>query len=136
MARGLGSDMKKKTLNDGRIVAYIPRNELFASMTWVVAKTEKRIYRCDINGRILSYDGISKRPYELTYEKASDRVRARIKIRGRYNYVDILIARAIFKPYVVETGNVGHFDGDLKNNKVTNIYIDITPMEPTEEIEK
>lgn len=128
--------MKKKTLNDGRIVAYIPRNELFASMTWVVAKTEKRIYRCDIDGRILSYDGMSKRPYELAYEKASDRARARIKISGRYKYVDILIARAIFRPYVVETRKIGHFDGDLKNNKVTNIYIDITPMEPTEEIEK
>lgn len=128
--------MKKKTLNDGRIVAYIPRNELFASMTWVVAKTEKRIYRCDINGRILSYDGMSKRPYELAHERASGRARARIKISGRYKYVDILIARAIFRPYVVETRNIGHFDGDMKNNKVTNIYIDITPMEPTEEIEK
>lgn len=128
--------MKKKTMNDGRIVAYIPRNELFASMTWVVAKSEKRIYRCDIDGRILSYDGMSKRPYELAYEKASDRARVRIKISGRYKYVDILIARAIFKPYVVETRNIGHFDGDVKNNKVTNIYIDITPMEPTEEIEK
>lgn len=128
--------MKKKTLKDGRIVAYIPRNELFASMTWVVAKTEKRIYRCDIDGRILSYDGMSKRPYELAYEKASDRVRARIKISGRYKYVDILIARTVFKPYRVDTKNVGHFDGDMKNNKVTNIYIDITPMEPTKEIEK
>lgn len=128
--------MKKKTLNDGRIVAYIPRNELFASMTWVVAKTEKRIYRCDINGRILSYDGISKRPYEVAGEKDPERKRPRIRLRKKHVCIDMLIARAIFKPYVVETRNVGHFDGNLKNNKVTNIYIDITPMEPTEEIEK
>ena len=128
--------MKKKTLNDGRIVAYIPRNELFASMTWVVAKTEKRIYRCDINGRILSYDGMSKRPYEVAGVKEPERKRPRIRLKKKLVCIDMLIARAIFKPYVVKTRNVGHFDGDMKNNKVTNIYIDITPMEPTEEIEK
>lgn len=128
--------MKKKTLKDGRIVAYIPRNELFASMTWVVAKTEKRIYRCDIDGRILSYDGISRRPYEIATVNDPKRKRPRIKLKKTLVCIDTLIARAIFKPYVVKTRNVGHFDGNLKNNKVTNIYIDITPMEPTEEIEK
>lgn len=128
--------MKKKTLKDGRIVAYIPRNEIFASMTWVVAKTEKRIYRCDIDGRILSYDGISRRPYELKGVSWPDRKRLRIKISRNYFCIDTLIAKAVFKPYRVDTKNVGHFDGDMKNNKVTNIYIDITPIEPTEEIEK
>lgn len=128
--------MKKKTLKDGRIVAYIPRNELFASMTWVVAKTEKRIYRCDIDGRILSYDGVSKRPHEIVARTEPTRKRPRVSLNKKYLRVDILIARAIFRPYVVETRSVGHFDGDMKNNKVTNIYIDITPMEPTEEIEK
>ncbi len=128
--------MKEKVFK-GRIVAYVPRHEINGTIRWTIVKTAKNIYRCDANGRILSYDGKSKKPTELNEVKDTvQHKHPRVRIGKKLVRKDFLIAFAVFgQKYPFTKNEVGHFDGDPKNCKVENIYIDITPKEPTDEVQ-
>lgn len=127
--------MKRKVYK-GRIVAYVPRNEINGTIRWTVMRTAKNIYRCDATGRILSYDGIAKRPTVLNEVKDTEQHKhPRVRIGKKLVRTDILIAKAVFSPLKFDKKDVGHFDGNPKNNKVENLFVDITPEEPTEEVQ-
>lgn len=131
--------MKKKEVVNGRLIIYVPQEKNLSGMTWVVAVTRKRIYRCDTHGNIYSCEKNGGERRKMTVvQEAKDRSNPspRVIIEGKKKRVDVLIANEIFYPMKIDKNDIGHRDGDRSNNAVTNLYIDITPMEPTEEIEK
>lgn len=131
--------MKKKEVVNGRLIIYVPQEKNLSGMTWVVAVTRKRIYRCDAHGNIYSCEKNGGERRKMTVvQEAKDRSNPspRVIIEGKKKRVDVLIANEIFYPMKIDKNDIGHRDGDRSNNAVTNLYIDITPMEPTEEIEK
>lgn len=124
----------KKKIHEGKEILYIPDREVFRGMTWVIEKSEKRIYKCDIYGTVFSIDMEGNKETLNPIEEAEGRKNPRVAIKRKKKRVDLLVATAIFRPWKVNKSRVHHFDGDTTNNAVANLYLDITPKPPSREV--
>lgn len=128
--------MKMKEVVNGKLIIYIMPEKALAGMTWIVAVTRKKIYRCDVHGNIYSCEKNGGERRKMTVvQEAKDRSNPspRVIIEGKKKRVDVLIANEIFYPMKIDKNDIGHRDGDRSNNAVTNLYIDITPQKIREE---
>lgn len=122
--------MIKKVL-DGRVVAVLGTSDWSSEQLWKIQpiSDEESSFYCDAQGNIYRYNAKRKKMSSIN---PRDRGRKNLEVAIHFKnstknfLVKYLIALAIF-PYVRFTQNrVGHLDGNLMNNKVDNIFVDIT----------
>lgn len=127
----------KKMILDGKVVGVIDeknfsKNEL---LRIPLINSEKSQFYCDFQGNIYRYDLLKKKMVTITANKRKNRKNVGVSIfidksgiSKRY-LVKYLVALAVFPTERVDVNKIGHIDGNPLNNKVSNLYLDLTIKE-------
>ena len=130
----------KIRLYKGKRIAYIANCEFQTTQLFRAFATDKAIYFLDCNGNVFKADSKTKAMTKLK-ESSTDNRRKRPYIRvavktgvKRRIYVEELVAKVMFSQITRKprAERIGHFDGNVANNKIDNIYYDLTPREVNE----
>ncbi len=116
-----------RVVKDGEMVGVLLRNEFSANMMFRIFETTRHRYYCDSSGNIYSMDFRSRNIRKMAVSPSTKRrPNPSVKFWDKRIMVKVVVAKAIFPDiHDITPNDVGHLDGNILNNSVTNIFVRI-----------